>query len=429
MRITIVAIGGRGDVWPYVALGMGLQRAGHAVKLATHEEFEADIRDVGLGYFRVGGSPREMLATEAGQRWLESGGNTVAFIRWTVKATSPLIEAGVNDMMKACLGAELIIFTPMAFPAGHFAERLGVPCIAGDGVPHYRTSAFPNPMVLGGRSLGGPLNLLTHLGIEQLAWQPMRTELNRWRNETLELPPLPFLGPAFRRDRVVPMILHYSAHVSPRPADWPSWRHVTGFWYLDPAPGWQPPADLVDFLEAGSPPVWVGFGSMVARDAERLTDLVLEALRLVGRRGILQSGWSGLGERAAGSDVLVVRSAEHHWLFPRVAAVVHHGGGGTTGAGLRAGAPSVLTPFFADQFYWARRTHALGAGPAPIPHRRLTVERLATALRAATEDQTIRARAAEVGAKLRAEDGVANCVTIIERYAESWVSGLAAVPV
>lgn len=416
----MIAIGSRGDVWPYMALGVRLQQMGHSVKIATHREFEADIRAIGLGFLEIVGSPRAMLDSEAGKRWVSTGSNFLAHLRLSGEATRPLMDDGTRDVMKACLGAEAVIYSPMGFAASHFAERLGIPCFAGDGVPQYRSWTFPSPLVNAGRSLTPPLNWLSHVLIDQYSWQQMRQGINQWRKESLDLPPLGLLGPAFRQDHVVPGLLCYSPLVFPVPRDWPAWRHVTGSWFLDPPADYQPPQDVVDFLAAGPPPVWVGFGSMVARDAERLTDLIVKALRTAGKRGILQSGWSGLGERLDGNDMLVVRTAEHHWLFPQVAAVVHHGGGGTTAAGIRAGVPSVLTPFFADQPFWGQRIYKLGVGPAPIPHQKLTTENLAAAITRATEDQSIRARAAALGAAVRAEDGAGKAAAIFESYVENW---------
>jgi UDP:flavonoid glycosyltransferase YjiC (YdhE family) len=416
----MIAIGSRGDVWPYMALGVRLQQMGHAVKIATHAEFEADIRAIGLGYIEIVGSPRAMLESEAGKRWVETGSNVIAHLRLSAAATRPLMDDGTRDVMKACLGAEAVIYSPMGFAASHFAERLGIPCFAADGVPQYRSRYFPSPLVRAGRSMGKPINWLSHVLIDQFGWQQMRRSINQWRKDAIDLPPIGLLGPAFRRDHMVPVMLCYSPLVFPPPPDWPAWRHVTGSWFLDPPADFQPPPDVVDFLAAGPPPVWVGFGSMVARDAERLTDLVVKALRTAGKRGILQSGWSGLGERIDGNDMLVVRSAEHHWLFPQVAAVVHHGGSGTTAAGLRAGVPSILTPFFADQPFWAQRVYELGVGPAPIPHKKLTAEKLAAAITRATEDEGIRTRAAELGRAIRAEDGVGRAAAIFEEYVSNW---------
>jgi sterol 3beta-glucosyltransferase len=170
---------------------------------------------------------------------------------------------------------------------------------------------------------------------------------------------------------------------------------------------------VVTFLASGPPPVYVGLGSMSGRDAARLTALVLDALRRAGRRGILLSGWAGLGEQDVGDDICVVRDIPHDWLFPQVSAVVHHGGAGTTGAGLRAGKPSVLLPFFADQPFWGRRVHQLGAGPRPIPQKRLTVEGLAAAIRIATTDPHMAGKARMLGERIRAEDGVERAVGLL----------------
>jgi UDP:flavonoid glycosyltransferase YjiC (YdhE family) len=393
---------------------------GHTVKIATHSEFKTDSLSIGLGFIEIGGNPRAMLESEAGQRWLESGSNVFAHVRLSAEAVRPLVDDVTRDITKACLGTEAVIFSPLAYLAAHVAERMGIPCFAGDGIPQYRTRYFSSPFVWAGRALGGPINWLSHVLIDQYSWQRIRRPVNQWREESLDLPSIGLLGPAFRRDRTIPLILNFSSLISPVPPDWPAWHHVTGTWFLDPPADFEPPRDVVDFLAAGPPPVWVGFGSMVARDAERLTDLVVKALRVAGKRGILQSGWSGLGERIDSDDMLAVRSAEHHWLFPQVAAVVHHGGSGTTATGLRAGVPSILTPFFADQPFWARRVYELGVGPAPIPHGKLTAENLAAAIMRATEDEGIRTRAAELGRAIRAEDGVGRAAAIVEEYVANW---------
>jgi UDP:flavonoid glycosyltransferase YjiC (YdhE family) len=420
MKVNLIALGGQGDVRPYMALGARLRQLGHTVKIATHSEFAEHVREIGLDFIEIGGSPRAMLESEAGQRWLNSGSNVFAHVRLSAEAVRPLLDDRTRDITKACLGTEAIIYSPLAYLAAHIAERMGIPCFAGDGIPQYRTRYHASPFCWAGRSLSWPINWLSHVLIDQYSWQRIRRPVNQWRKEALDLPPIGLLGPAFLRDRPTPLILNFSSLISPVPPDWPAWHHVTGTWFLDPPADYQPPQDVLDFLAAGPPPVAVGFGSMIARDAERLTDIVVKALRLAGKRGIIQSGWSGLGERIDGKDVLAVRSAEHSWLFPRVAAVIHHGGSGTTASGIRAGVPSIVTPFFADQPYWARRVYELGVGPAPVPHKKLTAERLAAAIRRATEDEGIRARAAALGAAMRAEDGVGRAAAVFESYVENW---------
>jgi sterol 3beta-glucosyltransferase len=199
----------------------------------------------------------------------------------------------------------------------------------------------------------------------------------------------------------------------PRPADWPATVAVTGYWFLDEGADWQPPRALVDFLEAGPPPVFVGFGSMAGRDPDRLGRAVLAALARAGQRGVVVTGWGGLRVDDPPPGVFVAEAVPYDWLLPRVAAVVHHGGAGTIAAGLRAGKPTVVCPFVADQPFWGARVHALGAGPAPIPQRRLSAEALAGAIRVAVGDDGMRERAAALGAAIRGEDGVAAAVALL----------------
>jgi sterol 3beta-glucosyltransferase len=177
---------------------------------------------------------------------------------------------------------------------------------------------------------------------------------------------------------------------------------VTGYWFLDRSPDWNPPPELAAFLAAGPPPVCIGFGSMIY-DREELVRLVERA-------------WGGLRPPTMPANMVTVDWAPLNWLFSRMSAVVHHGGAGTTAEGLRAGAPTVVVPFFYDQFLWARRVFELGAGPRPIPRKRLDAESLAQAIPLATSDPEMRPRAAAVGAKIRAEDGVARAVAAFERH-------------
>jgi UDP:flavonoid glycosyltransferase YjiC (YdhE family) len=221
-------------------------------------------------------------------------------------------------------------------------------------------------------------------------------------------------------------VLHgYSRAVLPQPPEWTEKNlHVTGYWHLDALEGWEPSRELLEFLEAGEPPVYVGFGSMDGGGEEGLTSLIVKALSVAGHRGILLSGWGGVGMDSRGQrspglpdNVLVVDEVPHSWLLPRVAAAVHHGGAGTTAASLRAGISTVIVPFFADQKFWGARIADLGVGPAPIPRGRLSVSNLAAAIGQATSDREMISRAQRLGRTLRSEDGVGAAVEYIERYA------------
>jgi sterol 3beta-glucosyltransferase len=212
------------------------------------------------------------------------------------------------------------------------------------------------------------------------------------------------------------MVSAYSLSIIPHPADWPDRVHVTGNLFLEETADWRPPPELEAFLEAGDPPVYIGFGSMAGRRPERLAGIVLEALASSGQRGVLLTGWGGLKTESTPEHLFVLEAAPHSWLFPRMSAVVHHGGAGTTAEGLRAGVPSIIVPFVLDQSFWGARIQALGLGPEPIPQKKLTAVRLAEAIRIAVSDSGMRQRAIAYGTAVRAEDGTGNAVKVIKKY-------------
>jgi UDP:flavonoid glycosyltransferase YjiC (YdhE family) len=294
---------------------------------------------------------------------------------------------------------------------------MGVPCFGSALQPLARTRAFPNIQVHPRWKLGGAFNYLTHVFGEQAFWMMLRRPINAWRREALNLPPIGFGGPMrVVHQKRMPYLFGYSQHVVPKPSDWGDWLHVTGYWFLDGASDWRPPPHLRDFLCDGPPPVCVGFGSMTPRQAEFLTTTAIEAFKRAGQRGILLTGWGGIGQSDLPDTVLKIDAATHAWLFPRMAAIVHHGGAGTTAEALRAGVPSIVTPFFADQPFWGQRVSELGVGPAPIPQKQLTAEKLADAVHIAVTDAGLRDRAAALGQKIRAEDGVARAVDATHRH-------------
>ncbi|MFC4909022.1 glycosyltransferase [Actinomadura gamaensis] len=402
--IVIFAAGSRGDIQPCVALGRALAARGDRVRLVASARYAPLASASGLELAPLTVDPTEILTSDAGQELLAGGRNPVRFLTGFRRILGPVARRLLDECLDGSKDADLLLGPTLGLLPRHLGEHLDVPWALIHFQPSRPTAAFPHPFVP--RSLGRAGNRASFAAVDQIAWQLSRPFLNPWRREALGLPPLPVRGPG-RDDALV--LACFSEHVVPRPADWPAHVHLTGYWTLDD-PSFEPPDDLAAFLAAGPPPVYVGFGSMVPKDA-RLTDLTVRtALRVAGVRGIVQ------GDPATSDgDVLAVRDVPHTWLFPRMAAVVHHGGAGTTAAGLRAGVPSVVTPFFGDQPYWGERVAALGAGPAPVPFRTLTVPRLASAIRRATGDDAIRTRAADLGERLRAEDGVARAVTLLDR--------------
>jgi sterol 3beta-glucosyltransferase len=208
-----------------------------------------------------------------------------------------------------------------------------------------------------------------------------------------------------------------SRHVAPPNPQWPPYVRSTGYWFARPIEGWTPPADLLDFLEAGEKPIAISLGvmSLSGGQARQGAQIVLDAIRQAGVRAIVQ-GWDTLLEGVElPAAVYRAGSLPHAWLFDRVSAVVHHGGFGTTAATLRSGAPGIVVPHIIDQFYWGQRVFELGAGPKFIPRGQLKPQPLAAAIRQAVGDPSLRERAAELGRQIRAEpDGVAAAVRLIE---------------
>jgi sterol 3beta-glucosyltransferase len=398
MRITILTIGTQGDVRPYVALGCGLHARGHAVTIATLTQFRSFLTEYGLRPAALRGAYLEAA--------LAPRGNPLKLIR----QYQQMARETLDDEWRSAHDAEVLIYNPAAFGGYHIADRLGVPAFAAFPTPLYSpTREFPSPF-FPFRSLG-PFNPLSHRVFAKLGPALYRRPIGEWRRDTLGLPPT--RGEEMLRGKPVTKLYAYSPAVVPVPADWDASSVVTGYWFLDTPTRWQPSHELAAFLESGPAPVYVGFGSMAFHDAARQTAIVFKALRLAGQRAVLATGWGGLKSEEVPSSIFMLDSVPHDWLFPQVAAVVHHGGAGATGAGLRAGKPTVICPFVGDQSFWGRRVAALGAGPRPIPRRRLTADRLAEAIHVAVSDESIRQRAASLGAAIRAEDGIGQAVAHI----------------
>jgi sterol 3beta-glucosyltransferase len=420
MRIAIIASGSRGDVQPYVALGKGLQRAGHQIRLTTHEDFCALVQSQGLAFWPIKGSVQAIAQSPEMRERVEKG-RFLALLGQMAQAA----KGGAVDLaeggLAACRGMDLVIAGLGGLYVGiAIAEKLGLELVQAHYAPFTPTHAFPSVLSPGlAPWFGGALNRVSHQLFRQVMWQSFRAADKVARQKVLGLPPAPFWGPYNAAAiRGMPVLYGYSPSVLPPPEDWGDSIHVTGYWFLDPERDWTPPPALVAFLEAGPPPVYVGFGSMSQRKPQESAELILQALAQAGQRGILLSGWSGMHEIEVPDTVYVIHSIPHAWLFSRVAAVVHHGGAGTTAAGLRAGVPSIVIPFFGDQPFWGQRVARLGVGPAPIPRKRLTAERLALAIHQAVTDQAMRQRAALLGAKIRAEDGIARAVAVVEQLKE-----------
>ena len=434
-KITVLAIGSTGAVYPFFALALGLQQAGHRVRVATNSNFEAFVRGLGLDFAAIAGDYRVLLSSEVGQELLQ--GKTVKLIE------DDLLKQQMNDGLSAAEDAEVFIFNHLAIWAYHIAERLKIPSFLVSSIPLSATqqSPFLNfKETSNANPLTGWRNYVSYLLIELVAtWQGRA--LTRSVRQEWGLPPLPALGARFRRDKPLylsplPILYGVSPSIVSKPKDWDSSIYMTGAWFLDRSEQYEPPIALTQFLEAGEPPICIGFGSMPDSNLEALSKLVLEALSAKcnsegtaasKQRAIILSGWGGLGriELAAQlkEQVFVIDAVPHRWLFSKVKAVVHHGGSGTTTAVCRAGLPSVVVPYFADQFGWGERLHQLGVSPKPIPRKQLTAESLENAIAIATSDSVMQQKAAQLGMSIRSENGVEQAVAIIHQYLADAVQG------
>jgi UDP:flavonoid glycosyltransferase YjiC (YdhE family) len=405
MRILLAANDSRGGIQPYLALGVGLRAAGHEVALLAPGDAASMAAPYGITFHALTGSVEEAARAGAGKR----PGGGVAAMRHVAREMQGRLETWTREARAAAEGQDLVVGgIGGMLVARAAAELAGIPFVEahlqpiGASTDRYPGVLYASPP----RILGGFGRRLSHRATELALWMPFKRPAAHARRSVLGLD-----GP-FRMQGDGPVLYGFSPAVVPVPDDASRRRIVTGWWFLDAGP-WTPPPELERFLEGARPVVSIGFGSMVGEDPRELTALVIGAVRDAGVRAVLLTGWGALDD-VTGDDIMVTGSVPHDWLFPRVDAVVHHGGSGTTGAGLRAGVPTVVVPFGVDQPFWGSRVHAIGAGPKPLPRRDLSRDGLAAALRQATTDPAMRGAAARIGAVINGEHGVVAAVRAIE---------------
>lgn len=423
MNILIATIGTRGDVQPYLALGQALVEQGHSVTVCTHECYESLILQHGLRYAYLNDDVINFLHSDEGKAAVEIMDKPWRAIGTMLKLlpkVASLQRRGIKQLWESAEAnsPDFILFHPKAVGIIDMAERLQVPCAMGFFMPLYSATGNFRAFVMPGLGVGSWYNRLTYWFLEQATWWGTKRYINDWRIQN---------GMPARRGRPlltqangqpIPALYAYSPSVVPRPSDWPTASIVSGYWFLKTDTGWEPPPKLQTFLSADEPPVYIGFGSMVRLDPQRLGRIVLGAIRNAGVRAVVATGWGALdfsGERLP-DTVLEIDSVPHDWLFSRMAAVVHHGGCGTTAEGLRAGRPTVICPFFGDQPFWGKQIHEMGVGPAPIPPRKLTAANLSDAIQQATSDPSIREKADILGQTIQKEDGIHEAITFLNQW-------------
>ncbi|KAF7592157.1 hypothetical protein BBP40_000644 [Aspergillus hancockii] len=435
LNVVIHVVGSRGDVQPFIPLGQALKRHGHRVRLATHLVFRDLVKENGLEFFNIGGDPAELMSFMVKNPKLIPKMETL--IQGSIGRRRKEIRTMIGGCWRSCIEAgegidmtsdealrapafvaDAIIANPPSFAHIHCAEKLGIPLHLMFTMPWSPTQAFPHPLanIRTRDTKPSVANFASYALTEMVIWQGIGDLINQFRRFELGLEQLDAMrAPSLIHRLRVPFTYLWSPSLLPKPPDWQGHIGVTGFSFLPANAGYIPPQDLSDFLEAGPPPIYIGFGSIVVNDPNALTKTILDAVEITGQRALISKGWGGLGAEAINRpDVFFLGSCPHDWLFQKVSCVVHHGGAGTTAAGLALGRPTVIVPFFGDQPFWGSLVALNEAGPSPIPHKKLTADRLADAIHFCLQPCTL-GKARELSAQIRAEDGARDAVETFHR--------------
>uniref|UniRef100_A0A7N0U942 Uncharacterized protein n=2 Tax=Kalanchoe fedtschenkoi TaxID=63787 RepID=A0A7N0U942_KALFE len=385
LQIVMLIVGTRGDVQPFVAIGKRLQDYGHRVRLATHSNFKEFVLTAGLEFYPLGGDPKVLAG----------------YMVKNKACREPDLDSGVP------FKADAIIANPPAYGHTHVAEALQVPIHIFFTMPWTPTSEFPHPLSRVKQPAG---YRLSYQIVDSLIWLGIRDMINDCRKKKLKLRPVTYLSGSQGSDSDIPHGYIWSPHLVPKPKDWGPKVDVVGFCFLDLASNYEPPQQLLQWLQAGDQPIYIGFGSLPVQEPEKMTQIIVEALEITGQRGIINKGWGGLGDLAKPKDsIYLLDNCPHDWLFLQCKAVVHHGGAGTTAAGLKAACPTTIVPFFGDQPFWGERVHARGVGPPPIPIDEFSLPKLVDAIKYMLDPQ-VKDRAIQLAKDMENEDGVTGAV-------------------
>ncbi|GAV50510.1 hypothetical protein ZYGR_0W00360 [Zygosaccharomyces rouxii] len=428
LKIGLLTIGSRGDVQPYIAFGKGLQKEGHDVVIITHGEFREFVESRGIAFDEVAGNPAELMSL-----MVEHESLNVGLLKNAATNFRSWIAELLQTAWKACVRSEIdvLVESPSAMAGIHIAEALQIPYLRAFTMPWTRTRAYPHAFIVPDQPKGGNYNYMTHVLWENIFWKGISGQVNKWRVETLDLPKTNL---ELMQQSKVPFLYNVSPSIFPPAVDFCEWVKVTGYWFLDEGQSYTPPPDLETFIakarKLNKKLVYIGFGSIVVSDAKEMTKAITEAVLEADVYCILNKGWSD--RLSSKSDKKEIEeplpesiynsgSIPHDWLFPQMDAAVHHGGSGTTGASLKAGCPTIVKPFFGDQYFYATRVQDIGAG---IALKKLTGKSLARALKEATHNEKMKMKAQEIKEKISLEDGVKtaiNCLYTELEYAKSLV--------
>ncbi|KAH6643986.1 UDP-glucose:sterol glycosyltransferase [Boeremia exigua] len=416
LTVVCLTIGSRGDVQPYIALCKELLKEGHKPRIATHAEFEPWVRGHGIDFAPVDGNPAELMRI-----CVEHGMFTYGFMKEANSKFRGWLDDVCSSAWRACQGADVLIESPSAMAGIHIAESLEIPYFRAFTMPWTRTRAYPHAFSVLEKKMGGGYNSITYITFDAIFWTAISGQINKWRRRELGLQNT---SQAKMQANSRPFLYNFSPHVVPPPLDWPDWIRVTGYWFLDEADMYEPPADLKAFIEQARKDdkklVYIGFGSIVIDDPAALTKTVVDSVLKADVRCVLSKGWSDRLETKDASkpeiplpaEVFQIQAAPHDWLFKQMDAAVHHGGSGTTGASLRAGIPTIIKPFFGDQYFFAQRVEDLGVG---VWLKKVNTSVFSRALWEVTNSQRMIVKAKVLGQKIRKDNGAQVAIQTIYR--------------
>jgi sterol 3beta-glucosyltransferase len=417
MKIAINAIGTRGDLQPFIALALGLKAAGHEVIIVSAKNEATFVQDYGLDFFALNVDIQKIMEGDD-VKDMAKGNNPIKFIVSHLKGSKKmkaLMVATQAEIWEACQDVDVIIFHP-GMPIGFFiAKHLGKISVLANPFPMVSTSNYPSILFYTMPRLGKAFNIFTHFIFQKLFWALSKPAIKQFWNAAVKTK-VNFSVSAIQQQiqSGMPVLNGYSELLFSHSNKWSNNIKTTGSWLIETEKEFTPPTPLVQFIEKGEPPIYIGFGSMKDINSFGVTlKMIAEALAITKQRAVVALGWSKLNnDEPMPENIFLIDSIPHSWLFPKMKIVVHHGGAGTTAAGLTAGKPTIIIPHNADQPAWGLRVYELGVSAKPIKKTKLTADKLAAAILFAAQPAIV-ANAEKLGVELRKENGVVEAVNAI----------------
>ncbi len=418
MKIVITTVGTRGDLQPYIALGLGLKKSGYEVLIVSAKNEETFVRNYGLDFYALDVDIQKIMEGAYVQE-MAKGSNPIKFIISHLKGSKSLKALMVKtqgEIWNACQDADLVIFHP-GMPLGFFlAKEKKIKAILATPFPVVSTKDYPSILFYALPKLGRYYNILTHFIFDKVFWALAKSPVKEFWKKNIKSEVNFDISPLKQQIKSGGLVLNgYSELLFAHSKKWKNNIHTTGSWILEAEPNFVPPIELDNFINNGEVPIYIGFGSMKDSDSFNKTlAIIIEALEITKQRAVVGLGWTINNYKEKLPDnIFLIDNIPHTWLFPKMKIVVHHGGAGTTATGLRAGKPTIIIPHNADQPAWGQRVFELGVGSKPIKKSILTAEKLVNAIRYSLTP-TIIDNAQQLGKQLRHENGVQKATQIID---------------